>query len=98
MLAARRDAKALEQNHEYEEIVDAERDFDGVTGRKFKRWLMAFGDGDPGGEAGCCGDQQSRPEPGYGLGVACFETTAGEKCVGHEQSRNSSVKSDPPNP
>ena len=79
VLAARRDAKALEENQEDKEIVDAERGFDGVAGDEFEGGLMAFGDGDPGGEGGCGGDEKSGPEPGDGLGAASFRSAAGEK-------------------
>jgi hypothetical protein len=77
MLAARRNAEALEEDQEDKEIVDAERDFDGVSGDKFERGLMAFGDGNPCGEAGCGGDQKCGPEPGYSLGAASLRRRPG---------------------
>ena len=64
VLALLADLEALKDDQEDEEIVDAERGFDGVAGDAFKRGLPALGSADPRGEAGRGEHESRRSKPG----------------------------------
>ena len=61
MLTLQADAEALKDDHEDEEIVDAERGFNGVAAHPFERGLAALGHGDPGSKANCGEEQECCP-------------------------------------
>ena len=98
MLALWANAEALKQDHEDEQVIDAEGSFDGVAGDEFQGWLVALRNGDPAGKGGRGEDQKSGAEPGEKLRVAGWAAVSGEEPIPHKQQHDHNVEPYPPNP
>jgi hypothetical protein len=92
------DLEALKDDQEDEEIVHAERGFNGIAAYPFKRRLPALSFGDPDRKRGCSQHESRRSQPRKSLGVARFAAMAREEGIHQQQRSYYSVKPQPPRP
>ena len=92
------DAEAMKDDQKDEEIVHAERGFNGVAAYPFKSGLPALGEGDPCGKSRRGKHECKCAQPRKGLRVARLAPMAGQQRIDDEQRRNHGVKAQPPHP